>query len=89
MQPDMLLVEEIIAAVEANKTSIDWRKDGGKYIPYPATWLNRKGWMYDPGAPSGITPLPEGPKPGSYANPKGFQTERDENDYPDDEETAE
>jgi uncharacterized protein YdaU (DUF1376 family) len=24
--------------------SADWKKDGGKFIPYPATWLNSKGW---------------------------------------------
>jgi hypothetical protein len=24
--------------------SEDWTKEGGQYIPYPATWLNAKGW---------------------------------------------
>jgi len=24
--------------------SADWKKEGGKYIPYPASWLNAKGW---------------------------------------------
>ncbi len=23
----------------------DWLKDGGKYIPYPATYLNRAAWL--------------------------------------------
>ena len=22
----------------------DWRKENGKFIPYPGTWLNAKGW---------------------------------------------
>jgi len=26
------------------KKSPEWTKDNGKYIPYPATWLNAKGW---------------------------------------------
>ena len=21
-----------------------WKKDNGKYIPYPSSWLNAKGW---------------------------------------------
>lgn len=24
--------------------SAEWTKDGGKYIPYPASWLNAQGW---------------------------------------------
>ena len=24
--------------------SLDWIKDGGQFVPYPATWLNAKGW---------------------------------------------
>ena len=37
-------VKEIMAAVEMAKASADWKKDGGKYIPYPATWLNNRRW---------------------------------------------
>ena len=22
----------------------EWKKDGGKYIPHPATWLRARGW---------------------------------------------
>jgi hypothetical protein len=34
----------ILADVEAKKRTQDWKKDGGKYIPYPATYLNGKRW---------------------------------------------
>jgi hypothetical protein len=34
----------IIPAIEAQKQSAQWQKDGGQYIPYPATWLNRGEW---------------------------------------------
>lgn len=44
IKPDEQTVEEIIAAVEAQKVSRDWTKDGGQYIPYPATWLHDGGW---------------------------------------------
>lgn len=36
--------DQVIAAVEAWKCSQQWRKDGGQYVPHPATWLNRSGW---------------------------------------------
>ncbi len=42
--PDNGLVETILAKLEEAKKSNDWLKDGGKYIPYPASWLNGKRW---------------------------------------------
>ena len=44
IKPSERLVEEIIQAVQRATTSADWQKDDGRYIPYPATWLNAKGW---------------------------------------------
>jgi len=38
------ITERIMAALSAAKASPDWTKDGGKWIPYPATWLNAEGW---------------------------------------------
>ena len=29
------------------KVAEDWERDGGKYIPHPATWLNARGWEDD------------------------------------------
>ena len=33
-----------LKAISAAKTSQDWQKDEGQYIPYPGTWLNARGW---------------------------------------------
>lgn len=44
LKPDEQLASQIIAAVERATTSEDWTRDGGKFIPYPASWLNAKGW---------------------------------------------
>lgn len=44
LKPDQVLLEKILAAVEAQKTTSDWQKDGGQYIPYPSTWLYRQRW---------------------------------------------
>ena len=43
-KPDDTLTEKMLSAVEAAKRSSQWRKDGGQYIPNPATWLNQKRW---------------------------------------------
>ena len=40
-------VETLIAAVERQKQSVQWQKDGGQYIPNPATWLNQGRWEDD------------------------------------------
>jgi len=34
----------ILTAIKQSKNSADWQKENGQYIPYPATWLNAKGW---------------------------------------------
>jgi hypothetical protein len=39
------LLTEILLSLELACKSEDWMKDGGKYIPYPASWLRAKGWL--------------------------------------------
>jgi len=34
-----------LAAIEAQKLSAQWKRDGGQYIPHLATWLNQKRWQ--------------------------------------------
>lgn len=41
---DKELIETIMEAVNRQKETEDWIKDNGKYVPYPATWLNQKRW---------------------------------------------
>ena len=38
-------VDAIMAGLENAKRSDQWRKSNGQFIPYPATWLNAKGWL--------------------------------------------
>lgn len=47
-------VETLVAAIERQKCSSQWSKDGGQYIPNPATWLNQCRWEDE---------LPEAAKP--------------------------
>lgn len=44
LKPDETLGKEIIQAVMESAKSKDWLKENGKYIPFPATYLNGKRW---------------------------------------------
>lgn len=45
--PDNKLFGVIIVGLNRARSSKEWAKDEGKYIPHPATWLNAKGWEDD------------------------------------------
>jgi hypothetical protein len=44
INPDEQLLATMIATIEQAKTSEEWIKQGGQFIPYPASWLNARGW---------------------------------------------
>ena len=48
-------LDAILKAVEAQKASEQWTKDGGQFIPHPATWLNQERWNdeVEPGSAKG------------------------------------
>lgn len=50
LRADEGLLRAILAAVERDKSTEQWRRDGGQYIPYPATWLNQCRWEDEPEA---------------------------------------
>lgn len=37
-------LEDLLAAIRIACASEQWRKDGGQFIPNPATWLNQRRW---------------------------------------------
>lgn len=43
-KPSEELVNEMIDKINLLKTTEQWKKNNGQYIPYPSTWLNAKGW---------------------------------------------
>lgn len=45
------LLEGMLAAVEREKQSRQWQEESGRYIPYPATWLNQRRWEDEPDGP--------------------------------------
>jgi hypothetical protein len=44
LDPDGILVGVILLAIKRQSQSPDWLKDGGQFIPMPATWLNQRRW---------------------------------------------
>jgi hypothetical protein len=55
IKPDEQLFKAIHDGLERAKKSEEWRKENGRYIPYPATWLNAKGWEDEFVASSSVT----------------------------------
>lgn len=41
-------LEELLRVIKALKRTDDWRKEGGKFVPYPASWLRAEGWYDEP-----------------------------------------
>lgn len=44
LDPSPELVQTILNALENHKRSEEWKRESGKFIPYPATWLNGHRW---------------------------------------------
>lgn len=44
LAPDAALVARIMESLGKHARSEDWARDGGKFIPHPATWLNGERW---------------------------------------------
>jgi hypothetical protein len=50
--------EHIVMHVEWMKTQDDWKKDGGSFVPMPATYLNQQRWL-DWVAPAPVKAQPD------------------------------
>lgn len=42
---DDMLLAKMLDALETQKRSPEWKKDGGQFIPHPSTWLNQGRWQ--------------------------------------------
>ena len=58
-KPDDALVSRILGALENQKAGDDWTREGGRFIPHPATWLNGARWE-DEASHSLLTPKTAG-----------------------------
>lgn len=57
-KPDAALVAVMVEAVKRQAASPQWAKDGGQFIPNPATWLNQGRWQDEDGGSGGDTGTP-------------------------------
>lgn len=81
LNPNDDLLCQMLRAVERQATTEQWRRQGGQFIPYPATWLNGGCWEDDDvaglplgrGAPVSATP-PEEEPPGAAWRTEGFMS---------------
>jgi hypothetical protein len=68
-------VEAMIAALEWQKRSREWTKDGGAFVPHPATYLNGHRWLDQPPSapPSAGPPVrPASPPPMTPPTARGW-----------------
>jgi len=68
IKPDNELFHQILSALELQKQSVQWQKDGGQFIPYPATWLNGERWKDE------INELPLSENKGSNKTERDYST---------------
>lgn len=56
-KPDDALTKVMLEAIAAQSQSDQWRRDSGRYIPNPATWLNQGRWADGAEQRVGFDPL--------------------------------
>ena len=44
LKPSQELLEKMLSTLKAYKETEQWKKERGKYIPHPSTWLNQGRW---------------------------------------------
>lgn len=44
LNPDEELLTDMVIAIGKQKNSQQWLESGGRFIPYPASWLNHRRW---------------------------------------------
>lgn len=61
LNPSKALQSKILAAIETAKKSRQWQREGGQYIPHPATWLNQRRWEDEAAMPPANRDSPASP----------------------------
>jgi hypothetical protein len=45
LRPDAVLLGRILAAIDAQKRTAEWQREGGRFIPRPHIWLAEERWL--------------------------------------------
>ena len=76
-----LTKQEQVYALDAlpkHQSQVDWQKEGGKFIPHAATWLNAKRWEDELEVDESTKPTPEQIKEKEERNQKLFSQTREQ-----------
>lgn len=49
LNPSSELLAKMLAAIAAKRQTADWTKEGGKFVPLPATWIRAERWNDETG----------------------------------------
>ena len=44
LKPSVQTLSDLLTGLERHKASEQWLRDGGQYIPHPASWINGRRW---------------------------------------------
>lgn len=44
-KPSEALLAKMLAAIAMQSQTVDWLREGGRFVPHPATWLNQGRWQ--------------------------------------------
>ncbi|WP_428827683.1 helix-turn-helix domain-containing protein [Azonexus sp. IMCC34842] len=58
IKPAGQVLADLMASLDKQKVSADWLKDGGQFIPHPASWLNGRRWEDETPQAAGQTAAP-------------------------------
>lgn len=82
LKPSVKTIADLMAGLERSKVSEQWLRDGGQYIPHPASWLNGRRWedqLPESLSTTGTKPDPEKkPQPGDHRTRHGATETFDE-----------
>ena len=70
LNPNRGTLEAMLTSIAQQKRGDQWRRDGGQYIPYPATWLSGRRWEDQPTCFDG-----RGDRRGGITDPSRFAPE--------------
>ena len=56
LRPSETLLQDMLNSLHKQKNSDQWTRDGGQYIPHPATWLHGERWKDETVMPARASP---------------------------------
>lgn len=78
IKPAGQVLAGLMAGLERAKSSANWQKYGGQFIPHPASWLNGRRWEDDENTASASSAAPSPPQPGAVRQRHGITERFDE-----------